>query len=149
MIPKGAAIFFTVGVAAAGLLGLYLIQISNQLPLLVYQDGPSLTIIPNKITYNIGESINVKIINSGTIPLKFSGSSLGLRILGLDGTVIFSPMSEQVISILEPKEEKTFVWNQTKTDGSKVFEGRYKIISSTLQDAGFVLERSVTINILK
>jgi hypothetical protein len=136
-------------VIGAGVLGTYLSEISNQTPTLVYKNGPSITVIPEKINYHLGEPIRIRIINSGTVPLTFSDSSYGLRILGLDGTIIYSPISTQVISILNPKEEKTFVWDQTKTDGSKIFEGRYKIISSTSSVSDNVLKGSVTINIMK
>lgn len=149
MIPKGAAIFFIVGLVAAGLLGLYLSQVANQIPILVYENGPSLTIIPEKINYHLGEPVHVQIINSGTLPLTFTDSSYGFKITRLDGTIIYSPISAQVISKLDPKEEKNFVWDQTKTDGSKTYQGRYKIVSSTSSDAGNVLKKSVTINILK
>jgi len=149
LIPRGAAIFFIVGVVGAGLIGEYLSEIANQAPTLVYENGPSLSIIPEKINYRLGEPVHVRIINSGTVPLTFSDSSYGLKIVGLDGTVIFLPVSAQVISTLNPKEEKTFVWNQTKTDGSKIFQGRYKIISSTWADSSNVLKKSVTINIFK
>jgi len=149
LIPKGAAIFFIVGLVAAGLLGLYLSQVANQIPILVYENGPSLTIIPEKINYHLGEPVHVQIINSGTLPLTFTDSSYGFKITRLDGTIIYSPISAQVISKLDPKEEKNFVWDQTKTDGSKTYQGRYKIVSSTSSDAGNVLKKSVTINILK
>ena len=149
MIPKGATIFFLIGVAGAGILGLYLSEISGQVPTLVYQDGPSLTIIPQKINYHLGEPVNIRIINSGTVPLTFSDSSYGLRILALDGTTIYSPISSQIVSTLNPKEEKTFVWDQTKTDGGKIFEGRYQIVSSTSPYVGNVLTKSVTINIIQ
>lgn len=149
MIPKGAAIFFIVGLVAAGLLGIYLSQVANQIPTLVYTNGPSLTIILEKINYHIGEPVHVRIINSGTVPLTFADSSYGVKIAQLDGTIIYSPISAQVISKLEPKEEKDFVWDQIKTDGSKTYQGRYKIISSASSDFGDVLKKSVTINILK
>jgi len=149
LIPRGAAIFFIVGVVGAGLIGEYLSEIANQAPTLVYENGPSLSIIPEKINYRLGEPVHVRIINSGTVPLTFSDSSYGLKIVGLDGTAIFLPISAQVISTLNPKEEKTFVWDQTKTDGSKIFQGRYKIISSTWADSSNVLKKSVTINIFK
>ncbi|OLB90735.1 MAG: hypothetical protein AUH25_04020 [Thaumarchaeota archaeon 13_1_40CM_38_12] len=149
MIPRGAAIFFIVGVVGAGLIGEYLSEIANQAPTLVYENGPSLSIIPEKINYRLGEPVHIRIINSGTVPLTFSDSSYGLKIVGLDGTAIFLPVSAQVISTLNPKEEKTFVWDQTKTDGSKIFQGRYKIISSTWADSSNVLKKSVTINIFK
>ena len=149
MIPKGAAIFFIVGLVAAGLLGIYLSQVANQIPTLVYTNGPSLSIIPEKINYHLGEPVRVRIINSGTVPLSFADSSYGLKIVQLDGTIIYSPVSTQVVSKLEPKEEKDFVWDQSKTDGSKTYQGRYNIISSASSDSGDTLKKSVTINIFK
>ena len=149
MIPKGAAIFFIVGLIAAGFLGYYLSQIANQVPTLVYDNGPSLTIIPDKINYHLGESVHIRIINSGTIPLTFSDASYGLKITRLDGILVYSPLSAQVISKLEPKEEKTFLWDQTKSDGTKAYQGRYKITSSTIGDIVPALKQSVSINLLK
>lgn len=148
MIPKGAAIFFMVGLVAAGLLGYYLSQIANQVPTLVYENGPSLTIIPDKINYHLGELVHIRIINSGTMPLTFSDASYGLKITRLDGMLVYSPLSVQVISKLDPKEEKTFVWDQTKSDGGKAYQGRYKIVSSTTENVSASL-KSVTINLLK
>jgi len=149
LIPKGAAIFFIVGLIAAGFLGYYLSQIANQVPTLVYDNGPSLTIIPDKINYHLGESVHIRIINSGTIPLTFSDASYGLKITRLDGILVYSPLSAQVISKLEPKEEKTFLWDQTKSDGTKAYQGRYKITSSTIGDIVPALKQSVSINLLK
>ncbi len=149
MIPKGAAIFFIVGLVSAGFLGYYLSQIANQVPTLVYENGPSLTIIPDKINYHLGEPVHIRMINSGTTPLTFSDASFGLKITRLDGILVYSPLSPQVLSKLEPKEEKTFIWDQTKSDGGKAYQGRYKIVSSTIEDAGTSLEKFVTINILK
>src|SRR5574337_1103642 len=111
------------------MIGAFLFQIANQAPTLVYQNGPSLSIIPNKINYRMGEAVHIRLINSGTTMLTFSDSSFGLKIRGLDGTIIYSPVSGKTASELSPHEEKVFVWNQTKTDGGKVFEGRYKIES--------------------
>ncbi|MFZ1077160.1 MAG: hypothetical protein WAN47_07005 [Nitrosotalea sp.] len=149
MIPKGATICFVVGAIGAGVIGAYLFQISNQTPSLVYQNGPSLSIIPEKINYHLDEPVHIRIINSGTVPLTFSDSSFGLKIRGLDGTIIYSPVSAQMTSTLNPREEKMFVWNQTKTDGSKVIEGRYEIESNTSPDADNALKKSVTINIFQ
>ena len=147
MIPKGAAIFFIVGLVAAGMLGLYLSQVASQIPALVYENGPSITVIPDKINYHVGEPVHIRIINSGTVPLSFSDASYGLKITRLDGILVYSPISAQVISKLEQKEEKTFVWDQTKNDGSKTYPGRYKVVTST--ESGDGLKKSVTINILK
>jgi len=148
LIPRGAAIFFLVGLVAAGILRIYLSQVASHIPTLVYESGSSLTIIPDKINYHLGEPVHIRLINSGTSPLTFSDSSYGLRIERLDGSIIYSPVSVQVISKLEPQEEKIFTWDQTKIDGSKTYQGRYKIISSTSPDAGNVLKKFVTINIM-
>ena len=37
-----------------------------------------------------------------------------------------------MISVLEPKEEITFVWDQIKNDGDEAPQGVYKITSSGL-----------------
>lgn len=137
-----------VGLVAAGMLGYYLSQIANEIPTLVYENGPSITIIPDKISYHVGEPVHIRLVNSGNTPLTFSDESYGLKITRLDGILVYSPLSAQVLSKLEPKEEKDFVWDQTKNDGSKTYQGRYKIISSTYLDTGNLLKKSVTINIL-
>ena len=149
MIPRGALVGLGSGIIAAVMFGVFLSSIVNQAPALVYVDGPSLSIITEKTNFKVGENIAIKIVNSGTVPLTFSDSSYGLRIIGLDGRMLYSPQSAQVISMLQPKEEKMFVWDQSKSDGSKVIDGRYKIVSNTIQDNGKKLEKSITINIFK
>lgn len=149
MIPKGALIGLGSGIIVAALFGIFLSSMTDQAPALVYVDGPSLYIITEKTNFKIGEDITIKIVNSGTVALTFSDSSYGLKIIGLDGRMLYSPQSSQVISILQPKEEKMFVWDQTKSDGDKVIDGRYKIVSNTIQNNGKMLEKSLTINIFK
>lgn len=149
MIPKGALIGLGSGIIAATIFGIFLSGIANQVPTLVSVDGPSFSIVTEKTNFKIGEDIAIKIVNSGTVPLTFSDSSYGLRIIGLDGRILYSPQSAQVISILQPKEEKMFVWDQTKSNGEKVIEGRYKIVSNTIQNNKKMLEKSLTINIFK
>ena len=149
MIPKGALIGLGLGIIGAAMIGIYFTNLANQMPPLVYVNGPSLSILTDKTNFKLGENIKIRIINSGTVPLIFSDSSYGLRIVGLDGRVIFSPISAQVISVLEPKEEKFFFWNQTKSDGGKIIDGRYKIMTKTITSGENVLEKSITINILK
>ena len=149
MVPKGALIGLCSGIAGSIIFGLYLANIASQAPSLVYVDGPSLSIITEKTNFKLVEDIVIRIVNSGTVPLTFSDSSYGLRIIGLDGSLFYSPPSLQVISVLEPREEKMFVWDQTKSDGEKIIQGRYKIISSTIKSEGKALEKSLVINILK
>ena len=149
MIPKGAIICIVLGVIGSGLVGIFFSEIANQPPTLVYVIGPSLSVITEKTNFHLGEPIRIKIVNSGTIPLTFSDASYGLRIKQLDGIVLYSPISTQVISVLKPEEEKILVWNQTKLDGTKIIEGRYNVVSSTDASSGNVLKKSITINILK
>lgn len=148
MIPKGAIICIVLGIVGAGVVGDYFSNIANQAPSLTYVQGPSLSIITEKINFHLGDPIKIRIINSGTIPLTFSDSSYGMKIVQLDGLVLYSPTSVQMISVLEPKEEKIFDWNQTKSDGSKIIEGRYKIVSSATAGQD-LLEKSIIINIFK
>ena len=149
MIPKGAIICIILGVIGSGLVGIFFSEIANQPPTLAYVIGPSLSIITEKTNFHLGEPISIKIVNSGTVPLTFSDASYGLKIKQLDGIVLYSPIAAQVISVLKPEEEKMFVWNQTKSDGSKIIEGRYTIVSSTDPSSNNVLKKSITINILK
>lgn len=149
MIPKGAIICIVLGVVGGGLVGIFFAEIANQPPTLVYEQGPSLSILTEKTNFRLGDIINIRIVNSGTVPLTFSDSSYGLKIKQLDGIVLYTPVSAQVISVLQPKEEKTFVWNQAKSDGNKIIEGRYKIVSNTHSTSSNVLEKSITINIFK
>ena len=149
MIPKGALIGLCSGIIVSVIVGIFLSSMANQVPELLYVDGPSLSLITQKTNFKIGENVVIKIVNSGTVPLTFSDSSYGLRIIGLDGRILYSPQSTQVISTLQPKEEKMFVWDQTKSDGDKIIDGRYKIVSNTLQNDGKRLEKSLTINVFK
>ena len=148
MIPRGLIIGITIGVIAAAIFGIFALTINNQRQQLVFVEGPSLSIITEKIDFSLGENIQIKIINTGTTPLVFSDASYGLQIVGLDGRILYSPFAAQVISTLEPKEEQTFVWNQIKNDGEQAIEGRYKIIS-TANYEGKTIKKSITINILK
>ena len=149
MIPRGVIIGITVGVVAAAIFGIFALTINSQRQQLVFVEGHSLSIMTEKMDFSLGENIQIKIINTGTTPLVFSDASYGLQIVGLDGRILYSPIAAQVISTLEPKEEQTFVWDQTKNDGEKVIEGRYKIVSTANYDEGKTIKKSITVNILK
>ncbi|GFN40320.1 MAG: hypothetical protein ACE1YX_04275 [Nitrosopumilaceae archaeon] len=147
MISKGVAIGFGSGAVAAAVLGLFFGSLVDKSTSLEFIEGPSLSIIIEKTDFELGQPIHIRIVNSGTEPLTFSDSSYGFKIVGLDGTVLYSPLAAQVISVLKPRGEATFVWDQTKTNGDNVIAGRYKIISSTMGED--VLKDSVIINIFK
>ena len=137
-----------VGVVAGAILGVIFIDSKNPNEL-NFQQGPSLSILTEKTDFKKGEIIKIRIINSGSVPLTFSDASYGFKISGLDGTLLYSPISAQVISVLEPKEEKSFEWDQIKNDGDSVLQGTYKISSSGMDNLEKTIKKSITINIYK
>ena len=147
MFPRGLIIAVVIGIIAGAIVGVLLVTQKNGEEV-QFVLGPSISIVTEKIDFEQGEQISIKIINSGTSPLTFSDASYGLKITGLDGRVLFSPVSAQVISTLEPAEEISFVWDQIKNDGDQAAAGTYKIISNAL-DGDKTIKKSITINIYK
>ena len=146
--PKGLIIAIFVGMLAGLVLGFFVISQSNY-EQLVLQEGYSISIVTEKIDFELGETISIKIVNSGTMPLTFSDSSYGLKITGLDGILYYTPIAAQVISTLEPMDEKMFVWDQKRMDGSDSLEGRYKIIVEGFDHENNKVKKSIVINLLK
>lgn len=147
MFPKGLILAVIIGMIAGAIIGVFLVTQKNG-EQLEFVEGHSLSIVTEKIDFEVGEAIIIKIINSGTRPLSFSDASYGLTITGLDGRVLYSPAAAQVISILEPKQEKILVWNQIKNDGDPATAGTYKITSHAM-DEEIKVKKSITINIHK
>ena len=147
-VPRGLIIAILVGMLAGLILGFFVIVQSNH-EQLVFQEGYSISIVTEKIDFELGETVSIKIVNSGTMPLTFSDSSYGLNITGLDGILYYTPIAAQVISTLEPMDEKTFVWDQKKMDGSDSLEGRYKIIVEGFDHENNKVKKSIVINLLK
>jgi len=148
LIPRGLIIAISVGIIGGVIFGLIFIDFKNPNELNFVQ-GSSLTILTEKTDFKKGEIIKIRIINSGSTPITFSDASFGLRITGLDGRVLYSPISAQVISVLEPKVEQIFEWDQIKNDGDSILEGTYKITSSGLDEDGQTIKKSIAINIFK
>ena len=147
-VPRGLVIAILIGMLAGLTLGFFVNYQSNH-EQLVFQEGPSISILTEKIDFELGEHIYIKIVNSGTVPLTFSDTSYGLKVTGLDGMLYYTPTAAQVISTLEPKEEKTFVWNQKKMDGSDSLEGIYKIVVEGFDHENNKVKKSIAINVLK
>lgn len=147
MFPKGLVIAVCTGVVSAIILGVYLEQLSSKKQGLEFIEGPSLSVITDKQNYLAGQSVEIRIINSGTQALMFSDKAPKLQIRALDGTTIFS--SDIQSSALNPRQESVFVWNQTKNDGTAVIGGRYVVESSTFTENEQKITDSVTINVLK
>jgi len=141
-------IFVAFGVVSGFAFGSYLIDLKNTNEL-VFVEGPSISIFTDKADYKIGENINIRIINSGSVPIIFSDSYYGLEITGLSGRLMYNPSSDKEITILEPHDEAKFIWNQIKNNGKTVLEGVYKIKSQGEDNQGNMIEKSTTITIWK
>ena len=148
MIPRSLIIFISVGVFAGVILGITFVTINDDIQL-EFVEGSSISIVTEKSNFKQGEEITIKIINSGSTSLTFSDATLGLKITGLDGRILYNPTGAQVISHLEPFEEKIFIWNQIKNDGDEILYGLYKITSEGLDNENNIIKKSITINILK
>jgi len=148
LLAKSLVIFIGIGVIAGLAFGVYLIDVKNTSQL-VFVEGLSLSVVTEKFDFKKGEDIKIRIVNSGTIPLVFSDASFGLRITGLSGIQMYSPVSAQVISHLEPSNEIEFLWDQIKDDGDVALEGLYKISVKGEDEQGNSVEKSTTITIWK
>ena len=148
MVPRGLILALLIGLVAGPVFGIILYQTDTH-EQLVFVDGSSISILTEKIDFDLGEEISIKIINSGTTDLTFSDTSYGLEIKQLDGIVVFRPLSSQVISTLNSHDEIEFSWDQLKNNGEQILEGSYKITSIGFDDKKNTIKKSIIINILK
>lgn len=152
MSSKTLISFTVVGLVAGLVFGLYLLDVKNTNQL-VFVEGSSISIVTEKFYFKKGEEVKIRIINSGTVPLTFSDSSYGLRITGLSGMLMYSPVtlpeSDLQSYSLDPKEEVEFIWDQIKNDGDSILEGLYKIHSKGFNPDSNKVEKSTTITIWK
>ncbi len=72
MFPKGLVIAVCTGVVSAIIFGVYLEQLNSKKQGLEFIEGPSLSVMTDKQNYLAGQSIQIRIINSGTQVLMFS-----------------------------------------------------------------------------
>ena len=148
MLAKSLVIFISVGIITGFAFGIYLIDFKSTTQL-VFVEGSSISIVTEKFDFKQDELIQIKIINSGTNALTFSDSSYGLKITGLSGILMYSPISTQVISILDPGDEIIFSWDQIKNDGDIALDGVYKISVKGMDVDGNNVEKSTTVTIWK
>ncbi len=148
LLAKSLVLFIGIGVIAGLGFGVYLIDVKNTSQL-VFVEGSSVSVVTEKSDFKIAEEIKIRIVNSGTVPLAFPDSSYGLRITGLSGILMYTPVSAQVISHLEPGDEIEFSWDQIKNDGDVALEGLYKISAKGVDQNNNNVEKSTTINIWK
>ena len=148
LLAKSLVIFISIGLISGLAFGVYLLDVKNTSQL-VFVEGPSISIVTEKLDFKKGEEIKIRIVNSGTVPLIFSDALYGLRITGLSGTLMYSPVAAQVISQLEPGDEVEFSWDQIKNDSDAALEGLYKISAKGVDKQGNQVEKSTTITIWK
>ena len=144
MLTKSLVIFIGVGVVSGLVFGAFLYDLKNSSQP-AFVEGPSLFVLTDKSAYKQGETIQIRIINSGTAPLKFSDATFGFKITGLSGFVIYghgnggggggddgsdnrnNTVNGDTEQILKPGQQVIFSWNMLKTDGTPVLAGVYKI----------------------
>ncbi len=148
MLAKSLVIFITIGVFSGLAYGVYLMDVKNTNQL-VFVEGPSVSIVTEKFDFKKGEEIKIRIVNSGTTPLTFSDTSYGLKITGLSGILMYTPVSTQVVSYLNPGDEIELSWDQMKNDGDVALEGLYKISAKGMAEPGIQVEKSTIITIWK
>jgi uncharacterized membrane protein len=148
LLAKSLVLFIGIGLISGLAFGVYLLDVKNTSQL-VFVEGPSISIVTEKLDFKKGEEIKIRIVNSGTVPLIFSDALYGLRITGLSGTLMYSPVAAQVISQLEPGDEVEFSWDQIKNDSDAALEGLYKISAKGVDKQGNQVEKSTTITIWK
>ena len=152
MLAKSLVIFIGIGVVAGLVFGIYLIDVKNTNQL-IYVDGSSVSIVTEKFDFKQDESIRIRIVNSGTVPISFPDSTYGLRITGLSGILMYSPeisgQQKDTSSVLEQGSEAEFLWDQVKNDGGTALEGVYKISARGTDEEGDDVERSTIVTIWK
>ena len=148
MLAKSLVVFIGIGLLSGLAFGIYLIDVKNTNQL-IFVEGSSISIITEKFDFKKNDAIKIQIVNSGTTPLTFSDTSYNLKITGLSGILMYSPVATQMISTLEPHDQIEFLWNQIKDNGEPVVEGLYKISVSGQDEQKNKVEKSITITIWK
>jgi len=148
LLAKSLVIFIAVGIIIGFVFGIYLIDYKTTTQL-VFVEGSSISIVTEKFDFKQDELIQIKIINSGTNQLFFPDSSYGLKITGLSGILMYSPISAQIISTLDPGIEIIFSWDQIKNDGDTALDGVYKISVKGIDADGNNVGKSIIVTIWK
>src|SRR5262245_32273940 len=91
----------------------------------------ALSISTDKKSYNFGEVVNITVKNTGTDPLTFPNSALGLNIENSVTHEKYPIFAAQVISILDSGGTKSLSWDQKDSSVMQVKEGNYTASTST------------------
>jgi hypothetical protein len=74
MFPRGLILATILGISAGAILGIFLVTQKNG-EQLEFVEGFSISIVTEKLDFELGEEISIKIVNSGTYTLTFSDAS--------------------------------------------------------------------------
>lgn len=159
-VARSLLAFVGIGIVSGLALGVYLLDArsgANTGALdssAVQIEGPAISIIPSKMSFDLGEQVTFRIVNTGTVPLHSEDGMFGSTITGLSGIPIYTfgiqdtaahganlahadgqeaptPSSEQAPggtswTLLLPGDEIQISWDQTRHDGESVQAGLYK-----------------------
>ncbi len=67
LLAKSLVLFIGVGLISGLAFGVYLLDVKNTSQL-VFVEGPSISVVTEKIDFKKGEEIKIRIVNSGTMP---------------------------------------------------------------------------------
>jgi hypothetical protein len=148
LLSKSLIIFIGVGLVSALAFGIYLLDVKSTSQL-EFVEGPSISVVTEKFDFKLHEEIKIRVINSGSVPLTYPDSSFGLKITGLFGELMYSPVTAQVISKLESGDEIEFSWDHIKIDGEIILDGIYRISVMGVDEQGNNVEKSTTVTIWK
>lgn len=135
----------SVGAASGLVVGVALLSLDSSS--LTYVEGASISVTTDKSDYKRGEPIQVRVVNTGTVPLETS-TQWNLRITGLSGMIMYDG-SEHADGFLPPGRDYTVMWNQTKNGGDMVLEGLYRISVEGTHTGGHTIQDWVTVTIWK
>ncbi len=148
LLAKSLVLFIGVGLISGLAFGVYLLDVKNTSQL-VFVEGPSISVVTEKIDFKKGEEIKIRIVNSGTVPVYFD-KSYDLQVTGLSGILMYSHIvMVDMGPFLLPGAEVELSWDQIRNDGTAVLEGLYKISAKGIDDQGKEVSRSTTITIWK
>ena len=94
-------------------------------------DREKVAISTDKPIYKMGEIVNITVTNTGTDPLTFPDSNLGLAVENSITHEKFPLYAAQVITTLDSGGSKLLNWNQIGAFGQQVGEGNYTAFTST------------------
>jgi len=88
---------------------------------------PSLTFGVDRDAYSLGEPVVITITNIGNTTVSLPNAAPWYVEKTETKAVVYSPISAQVITLLEPGQSLSWTWNQRTDAGEKVQPGIYRI----------------------